>query len=170
MKNLLYSTLIVMGLLLLLFLYRVFDSTGIVFYQAMSIIKFSTVVFFIVFVIFYLKGINISHFVIYFISCILFFYSFVMTLPVVVDRSITLHMLAYLDNKPIASTEEIRSDFINKFVINSAAIEKRIQEQEAIGNITTNEGNVQITPKGMAMHKFFDKLARFFNFKPTYDY
>ena len=99
---------------------------------------------------------------------ILLGYSFLMTLPVVVDRSITLHFLGYLSTHSSASPEDIRIDFVDKFVINSAAIEKRLEEQVSIGNIYIEDGKVSISKKGLRMHIFFDYLATVFRIKPTY--
>ncbi|MBU3576959.1 hypothetical protein [Polynucleobacter sp. UK-Kesae-W10] len=99
---------------------------------------------------------------------ILLSYSFLMTLPVVIDRSITLHFLGYLAAHPSASPEDIRIDFVDKFVIKNAAIEKRLEEQVSIGNISIVDGKASISTKGLRMHNFFDYLATVFRINPTY--
>lgn len=103
----------------------------------------------------------------YFTALILSF-SILSTFPVILDRSITLHMYKFLSINEGATVDAIRNDFIFQFVYENKGIEKRINEQIVLGNIEVRNGLIYLTDKGMSSQVFFEFLNRFFNIRPTY--
>ena len=94
-----------------------------------------------------------------------------MTFPVVLDRSITLHMYSYLEKHPNGSAiSDLRNDFVIVFVDKSKAIDKRIDEQLLLGNVNIQNNKIFLSPKGLSTHEFFKKLTLIFNIKPSYQY
>ena len=104
---------------------------------------------------------------IYFMFCTLAF-AFLTTFPVILDRSITLHMYNYLAKNPGVSEIEIRKNFIDEFLITNKGIEKRIREQEVLGNVSVIKNRVYLTKSGIHSYKLFNNLNKLFNIKPTY--
>jgi hypothetical protein len=151
-----------------LIIQRNIDPDGIIFYQGIRLILALAFMATIVYLL-WIKNLSntIDKLPVLFIG-VLLCYSFLMTLPVVIDRSITLHFLGYLSKHSSAKVDEIRADFIDGFVIKAAAIEKRMDEQEATGNVKIIDGRVYVTSKGKLMHVVFDDLATYFKIKPTY--
>ncbi|MGI9230051.1 MAG: hypothetical protein ACR2P9_09365 [Gammaproteobacteria bacterium] len=74
---------------------------------------------------------------------------FYMTVPAIVDRSVTLYLMNLLDNNEQGmSIEEIRTEFIDVYFNKSGGIEKRLNEQLDSGNLAYNNGTYQITNAG----------------------
>lgn len=154
--------------LFLFFLVRMFSEEYIIFYQGIFLLLASLVMF-ISYDYFICKKLNIilTNLPIYF-SYALLSYSFLMTFPVVLDRSITLHMYSYLYKNPGANINQIQDDFVGGFVYDSKAIEKRIEEQIFLKNISSNGDSFYLTDKGNNSHLFFMYMSDFFNINTTY--
>ena len=104
---------------------------------------------------------------VYFSYAILAF-SFLSTFPVILDRSITLHMYHYLYLNGPSTEQQIQENFIEEFLIKNNGINKRIQEQVALGNIIVIGDKVQLSNSGIESQKFFSLLNNIFHIKPTY--
>lgn len=150
-------------------LVRNFDSNEIVFYQGNRLIVINSICWIIIFYAIgkFSFGEVIKRIDVIFSAGILSF-AILSTFPVILDRSITLHMLYKLNKEKIVSVAELQTDFINNFVYGSAAIEKRIAEQVEIANVTFDGTNVEITKKGEKYQEFFEFLNKIFNIKATY--
>jgi len=62
--------------------------------------------------------------------------AFFVTVPVTIDRSLTMFMLAEIDSaKTGLSENEISTAFIDQYVVAGGAVARRIHEQAASGNI-----------------------------------
>jgi hypothetical protein len=104
---------------------------------------------------------------VYFCFAVLSF-AFLSTFPVILDRSITLHMYNYIAKNPGVSVDMIRSNFIEEFVVSHNGIEKRVIEQQVLGNIYVVDDQIYLTDSGDKSYKFFQFLNKAFNIRPTY--
>ena len=87
-------------------------------------------------------------------------------LPVTAERSISVFMLGYMaDHQDESYTqEEIEHFFIDKYVKEYGAFEKRFHEQEVTGTIEkTDEGRYKISGRGISLMKLYEIIAGIFN-------
>ncbi len=161
--------LVALSFLLFFALIRLIYPDEIVFYQGNRVIFFNSIIWVLIFyvvggcsLVAIFKSIDIL-----FAAGVLCF-AILSTFPVILDRSITLHMLYKLNMEKAVSVEDLQEDFVVNFVYKSRAIEKRIAEQIEIGNVTYSNNIVEITKKGERYQASFDFLNKFFNIKPTY--
>ncbi len=86
-------------------------------------------------------------------------------LPVTADRSVSVFMLGYMNEKDSACTkEELESVFIDKYVVEYEAFDKRLFEQIYTGTIDeTSEGEYVLTDSGRNIIKIYDIVADWFN-------
>jgi hypothetical protein len=98
--------------------------------------------------------------VVLFLSFNLVFFTLV---PVTLDRSISVFLLEYLDSQDSAKTkDEVTTEFINKYVIENKAMDKRFNEQIVSGNLAGESGVYKITGRGRAIVKFFRVVSGWF--------
>lgn len=85
-------------------------------------------------------------------------------IPVTVERSVSVFMLSYMsDHKEEAFTEEeIEKVFIQSYVEEFGAFEKRFFEQEITGTISEDKGNYYITKKGEKLVELFRFVGKIF--------
>ncbi len=84
---------------------------------------------------------------------------FLIVLPVTIDRSISVFLLAEIDahrTSPL-STAELEDAFVRHYVRDMRQIDRRVQEQTLSGTISTDGGRIRLTPRG----ERFLALARF---------
>ena len=160
---------ITFSFLLLFALIRKFYSSDIVFYQGNRLIVINSIFWVVVLYVSAKFSFNqiLAKVDVIFSAGILSF-AILSTFPVILDRSITLHMLYKLNVEKNVSFKELQADFIENFVYRSNAIEKRIIEQIEIGNVSLDGENVVITKKGEKYQEFFEFLNGLFNIKTTY--
>ena len=127
---------------------RNFFTNGIIFYQGLVAIIFTSLIFIPVF---FIKK-NFLEIFGYFLFSTMFCYSFLITIPALLDRSISLYILATVHNKEKISISEINKYFINGFIKKNQAINKRLQEQIYTKNITKNNEIYEITKSGILIH------------------
>jgi len=89
-------------------------------------------------------------------------YAFHITIPTLLDRSISMFILALLDSNNLTMSE-IQCNFVKQFVVESKAIEKRVKEQVATGNIYVKDGRLQITEQGKTLTSSWLGLADTFS-------
>lgn len=85
--------------------------------------------------------------------------------PVTADRSISVFMLGYMvDNEEQSfSEEEIEEYFIERYVKDYGAFEKRFHEQVETGTIEeVAPGEYQITESGIKLMKMYEKVAEIY--------
>lgn len=85
--------------------------------------------------------------------------------PVTADRSISVFMLGYMaDNEEKCfSEEEIEDYFIERYVKDYGAFEKRFHEQVETGTIEeVASGKYQITESGVKLMKMYEKVAEIY--------
>lgn len=86
--------------------------------------------------------------------------------PVTVERSVSVFMLSLMDeNSEIAySEEQITAIFVDKYVDEYGAFEKRFEEQSITGTIEKNaDGTYSITDKGRFFVKVFRLISDIFD-------
>ena len=73
-------------------------------------------------------------------------------IPTMVDRSLSVYMLVYLDEN---SNGSLTKDELKKMLIKDVILEKRIEEHLRAGAIELDGTNVKITKKGRVVSKIF---------------
>ena len=84
--------------------------------------------------------------------------SYFIVFPVTVERSISVHMLGYMDRHQDEAFSPLHFEqiFYNDYVVKNQAIPKRFHEQTSIGTLQREQGNTyRITPKGQRLVKLF---------------
>ena len=91
---------------------------------------------------------------------------FLTLIPVIVERSVSVFMLSYMDeNSGQTFTEEsVGEVFTAKYVEDYGAFEKRFDEQVVTGTIEQNpDGTYSITERGKFVVKMFRMIAEWFD-------
>lgn len=74
---------------------------------------------------------------------------FLVLLPVTIDRSISVFLLATIERADGATADELEGAFIDGYVRDMAAIDRRVKEQAISGNIVVGpDGRVRLTTQG----------------------
>ena len=175
-KNLFIYIGIVLGLLILGSLSAaMFCRTGlfsfidVFFYRGIALILFCGLLSAIILAVlrcllfrnFFLRR-DIAWFFILFCAINIVFFTHV---PVTADRSITVFMLGYLaDNSDRSfSKEEMEDFFIERYVHEFGAFDKRFQEQIETGTIAeTAPGEYRITASGIQLMQIYEKTAKLY--------
>ena len=103
-----------------------------------------------------------------YLTFFLFCYAFHITIPSLLDRSISLYILGLLHEEKIATLSELQNYYVSGFVYHNEAIEKRLNEQVRSGNINLANGNYLLTKKGESLFYINQGLASIFNTNKNY--
>lgn len=100
---------------------------------------------------------DIKDYITIFIICCCVNLAFFILVPVTVERSVSVFMLSYMDTYDKGYTqEEIGEIFVDKYVNEYGAFEKRFNEQLETGSIVLNpDGTYSITDTGRFIVKMF---------------
>lgn len=84
--------------------------------------------------------------------------------PVTADRSMSLFLLGYMNahSSQVMSAHQFNQIFIDKYVLERGATQKRFGEQAATGTMKKVEGGYTITPFGKMLIRFFAFIADVF--------
>lgn len=95
---------------------------------------------------------------------------FLIVLPVTLDRSISVFMLAQIEQHQGEALDDrrITEIFVRKYVGDMQQMDRRISEQTASGNITTVDGNIRLTGQGHRFLALSRTLARLFGTDPRF--
>ena len=104
----------------------------------------------------------------YFLFSMMFCYSFLITVPALLDRSISLYILATVYKKEKISESEINDYFINGFIKKNKAVNKRLEEQIFTKNISKNGKIYEITKNGILMHNLNVMLSNLYKTDKNY--
>lgn len=85
--------------------------------------------------------------------------------PVTLERSISVFMLNYMDNGKTYTKEEIEDAFIDKYVYEYGAFDKRFEEQIYTGTIEKKDNSYKISKKGNLFVDAFHFIKRIYNVK-----
>jgi hypothetical protein len=169
-----YSFILFSLYLIFFILFRRVEPSGIIFYQGLLTIFFIAFlsIFFLIFAhlkrLEYLDKQFSDLFKISIVIFILFSYSFHITIPSLLDRSISLFMIAVTEKKPGLQIEEFRYLFYKNFLIDNKAIEKRLDEQIVSGNMYLNNNSYYLTEKGRQIQSLNIFFVKTFNADDRY--
>ncbi|MHB1455123.1 MAG: hypothetical protein ACYCYM_14375 [Saccharofermentanales bacterium] len=163
-----YAVLFIIGTMLYVLSFRTFIFAGIsvFFYRGIAIILLWGVILSGIMValklIFFKKLITVRDILLLFcafccINVVIFTH-----LPVTADRSITVFMLGYMaGTEETAYTKaELEDIFIDKYVYEFGAFDKRLEEQIISGTIQeTADGKYRITGSGKSLISIYDKVS-----------
>lgn len=86
-------------------------------------------------------------------------YAFAISVPTVIDRSLSMYILEKLDQRGGAIREEsFRDVFVNEYMNEYRLIDVRLTEQVASGTVVIDDGCVKLTERGREIARF----TRFF--------
>jgi hypothetical protein len=90
-------------------------------------------------------------------------YSFHVTLPVILDRSVSVHILNFIDTQKSTEFYEVRNNFMSEYIRGNGAICRRIYEQSETGNVAIDENDqIHITKRGKLAMYIFSLLIRIY--------
>jgi hypothetical protein len=95
-------------------------------------------------------------------------YSFHITIPVILDRSISIQVIGSLSTDKPLHIEEINQKFLQGYVDGYSTSCRRLDEQLATGNIKIADNKVTLTKKGLAMKKTFNLIAEILKVEDHY--
>lgn len=95
---------------------------------------------------------------------------FNVTIPTILDRSVSVTVIGSLKKSAVPlSLEEIRNNFQEIYVLQQDAVNIRLKEQIANGNIQRNdEGNFYLTKKGEFISQIMLGMSNAFNVNTAY--
>ena len=166
-----YAVLYVVSFLLLVLLIRlpIFSGMHVLMYRGIVLIVISGIIASALLVLFKkLKGItwlSAKDVVLVFILCCSINMVFFTLIPVTVERSVSVFMLSYMDtyDERTYTEDEISEIFVDKYVNEYGAFEKRFDEQLTTGTIEKNaDGSYSITSKGRLIVNLFRLISDVF--------
>ena len=96
---------------------------------------------------------------------------FLVLFPVTVDRSVTVYLLSRLERRQQSGMDagELQQAFVEDYVVNMGAVERRIDEQRRSGNvIVAPDGKVRLTSQGEHFMAFSRVVEGLFGTDPRY--
>lgn len=88
-------------------------------------------------------------------------YSFHITIPTIIDRSISLYILSRMDGRTSGiKFEELQQSFLEGYVNGHNAVCRRLDEQLVTGNIRFEEESYYITPNGARVMDLLRNIAK----------
>lgn len=85
------------------------------------------------------------------------------TVPSLLDRSISLYLIGLTHEGGAKTLPEYRDLFYRGFIVRNGAIEKRLHEQVRSGNITEVSGTYTLSRRGAMIYHLNQMLAKIFN-------
>ena len=106
---------------------------------------------------------SVSVFVIFLLSA----FCFNLTVPAIVDRSVTVYLLNSLDNSNDGMTEqEIQREFMHTYFDENYAVRKRLREQVDSGNVRYDGDRYHVTKDGRTIMTTVRFLSMLYNLDP----
>ena len=170
MISFLHSFFFIIGTIFFILFFRsnLLNDINIIFYRGIILLTASCILVFLIMIVFKkshwgplftYKDVILS---IILIACVnlVFFTHF----PVTVERSISVFLLNYMNKhrNEVLTDKEITEVFINKYLYEFNAIDKRLQEQLASGNIICDVKGCRISKQGELLIKLFFLIADIF--------
>ena len=168
---LIYFVLYVVSFLLLLLLIHLplFSGMHVLMYRGLILIVLSGIMASALLYVFMRikkpEWLSVKDLVLVFILCASINTVFFTLVPVTVERSVSVFMLSYMETYPekTYTEEEIGKIFVDKYVYEYGAFEKRFDEQLTTGTIEKNaDGSYSITSKGRFIVNLFRLIADLF--------
>lgn len=95
-------------------------------------------------------------------------YSFHITFPTVMNRSLSLYILSRIDTADGQSFEEVQEGFMDGYINNYSTVCRRLDEQLSSGNVYFNEGRYAISKKGKRILSILQAIAAVTGQDPYY--
>lgn len=97
-------------------------------------------------------------------------YSFVITIPSLLDRSISIYIISAVaqSGERGLTLPEIQQGFLRSYVEGTTTVEKRLHEQLVSKNFTERDGRYRITGRGEFTYRVNRGMARLFRIPPKY--
>lgn len=90
------------------------------------------------------------------------YYGYAITLPILLDRSISIYILCLLESNESLTMADIESKFNDGFVLKNGAIPKRINEQIYTGNVYEVNNEIFLSQKGVGTINMWRKAAELY--------
>ena len=90
-------------------------------------------------------------------------YAFIITLPVVIDRSLSVFILNRLASHQTSMPVDELYKIVSEYFSDQSIVQKRIEEQLATGSIVFENNEIHLTKKGLNIAKFSTTIAEIFN-------
>ena len=82
-------------------------------------------------------------------------YAFAISVPTVIDRSLSFYLLEKLDQRGGAIRQERFADlFVEEYLVEHRLVDVRLTEQQASGTIVLQQGCVRLTERGRLLARF----------------
>lgn len=146
-------------------IFRQFSPSEIIFYQLISV-AFGTTLFNVFVTILFSQKKTADRALILQAAVFSLFvcYSFFITVPALLDRSISLYLLRLLETEQrAASLQELSTWYVDGFVFGNEALTKRLDEQLHTGNIEEKDGCYSLTIQGEFTLTINDIFVQLFN-------
>ena len=97
-------------------------------------------------------------------------YAFVITIPSLLDRSISIYVIAAVaqSGERGLTREELQAGFLRDYVSGTATIDKRLAEQLASGHVADSGGRLRTTERGERVYRVNRALAHILNIPSHY--
>ena len=95
---------------------------------------------------------------------------FLIVLPVTIDRSISVFLLAEIDAHQASPTDtaQLEQAFVQHYVHDMRQIDRRVREQVQSGNVTVQGRAIRLTPRGQHFLALARVIARLFRTDPRF--
>jgi len=96
--------------------------------------------------------------------------TFLIVVPVTLDRSVSVFLLGVMNERPteIFSPERLETVFDTVYVRKYGAMDRRMKEQLRSGNVASEGDGYRITPAGQAFMRFSSGVATLFHLNRRY--
>jgi hypothetical protein len=156
------------ALFVLFFYTRLFGNINVLFYRGILLLVTTCVVITILLILFKrsrlgklftYRDIILSVTIIFSFNIVFFTH-----LPATAERSISVFLLGYMNKNPdkAITKEEFTRFFIDKYINEYGAMEKRFNEQIVSGNIVSKGKGYLITKQGRLIMRFYNLIADLF--------
>lgn len=147
-------------LLLLHYLHVRYFTVDVVLYAALiDAVVAAGVTFLLLLLVGFLRAFSILERALLVVVWLLAGYAFAISIPTVIDRSLSFYLLEKLQQRGGGIREDRMKDvFVNEYVVEHRLVDIRLTEQLQSGTIEINNGCVHLTGKGNRMATF----ARFY--------
>lgn len=144
----------------------------IIFYQGLAVIAFATLGFATAITIaFLVSRISVTQRDVHLTAILiaaLSLYGTHVTVPSLLDRSISLYLIGLTHEGSAKTLPEYRDLFYRGFIVRNGAIEKRLYEQVRSGNLEEVSGAYTLSRRGTMIYHLNQMLAKIFNTDTRY--
>ena len=160
MKYIVANLITFILLILIYIIKRNFFPSDIIFYEGLVLALIAGLMIQLCFYFLSLKIINLSG--------VLLFVIFTSLGPSILYRSVSITVLTSLKNCQKCDRSTINKHFVEMYLVKNKAIDKRLSEQMASGNVIIKNGNFILTDRGNFVYSIIKFVTKTFNITDTY--